>query len=64
MNFTEYVRGLIVWALFSSLFLFWLIWFASAQADREYVIIGSWRLFLLLCAANAVLTAILVKVNR
>ena len=64
MNYEQFIRGLIAWALFSSLFLFWLIWFAAAQADREYIIIGSWRLFILLCAANAALTAILVKVNR
>lgn len=64
MRYNQFIAGLLVWSLFVTLILFWVIWFAAQQSDRELVIISTWRLMWLLFVTNLLLTVILVKANN
>lgn len=64
MRYNQFIAGLLVWSLFVTLILFWVLWFAAQQSDRELVVISTWRLMWLLFVTNMLLTAILVKANN
>lgn len=64
MRYNQFISGLLIWSLFVTLILFWVLWFAAQQSDRELVVISTYRLIWLLFITNGLLTAILVKANN
>lgn len=64
MHYNQFLSGLLIWSLFVTLILFWVIWFTAQQSDRELVVISTYRLIWLLFITNGLLTAILVKANN
>lgn len=59
----EYIIGIIIWSLISSIVTFTLCALGAEIINLEVIGLDTWRFFALLLLSNMMLTALLIRAN-